>query len=159
MHLAREPVSAVRSMAARGWFEEDEYREHRHDWALFRLSASEMGLMSEEQWGALTPLDKCLWYWMHVNSSIEHDLKKIPGHRACYVRLERLESEIIRIQKFLEIDVMHVDTMKTNVVKPQHRKAYEAIDHKLTFDSTVLEKTRNYLSQSEFDFNDMPLNT
>ena len=129
VHLKRDPIKSVMSMAARYWYAKNEYPKYnKHDWAKFRLNGYLVGDISEEGWNQWSQIEKCSWYWSYVNTSIVSQLSKISPKRIFTLNLEELEAKILELQDFLEVNREILEMKKSNRVKNIHKTNLESIN-------------------------------
>ena len=114
IHLIREPLSCIKSMIFRDWYQNFEY--NRHDWDKYRLRGDLVGAFSVNEWQEMSNIQKCTWYYYFVNNSISKQLNEISDSRIFSVKLEKLDSEICAILNFVKLDKIDLKVVKSNEI-------------------------------------------
>lgn len=123
IHLVRHPYDTIRSMQARNWYADDEYKLYkRHQWAQYRLTAVDVGLITREEWDRWSQLQRIAWYYLHINSSIWSDGKQLREKDFMELFLEDLEKNIKEIQRFLKVNVEEIVPIKSNIMHVKHKQ-------------------------------------
>jgi hypothetical protein len=85
IHLIRNPFDSVNSFMPRNWYSDEEIDSI---YEKYRLKGNYSGEFSNEEWNALSRLEKCTWYWNYVNENINKQLGHIDNSRHTLIKLE-----------------------------------------------------------------------
>lgn len=95
IHLMRNPYDSIKSIIPRKWYTEYDYQSSdKNLHAKYRLQANRIGVISNQQWLGMNQLEKCVWYWNHVNITIHQQLQKLGEHRHISIQLEEMELQL-----------------------------------------------------------------
>ncbi len=151
IHVVRNPLDSILSMASRGWYQPNEYPEIvNHDWAKYRLDGAKCGFYSQEDWQSLSPIEKCAWYYAFVNRSIEKSLLTLSTEQYLRVELNNLDEDINKLAEFIGYSDFEFTPMIKNVSRPEYAENKKQIDKekaKKEIDS-ILNKVNNVFDKS-----------
>lgn len=130
IHLEREAVACIKSMVLRDWYQQDEYPNYaKHDWAKYRLRGDLMvDGMTENEWSKMTNVEKCTWYYFHINDSISNVFKELPESRKLSLRLDTLDQDLGKTLDFLNLNVVNLEVVKSNKIRQQDLLKKNTID-------------------------------
>lgn len=139
VHLQRDIVSTVKSMVARGWYAENEYPKlYRHDWAKYRLNGALTGSIAQKQWELFSQAEKCAWYCLFVNHTIEKHLQELDASKVFKINLEDLQGNLNNLLQFLGLPDQNLTVLKTNKTKLKHQANYSNLS-----DASIKEAVEN----------------
>ena len=115
--LTRSGIDVVSSTYGRGWYDDSEGASSRKlPWYYneYRITAVDVGQMSEAEWDELSVFAKNCWYWSHVNSEILHQVGRLKGERWIRISLENLTKQKRELETFLGTDLSETRPKRTN---------------------------------------------
>lgn len=139
IHLIRNPFDSVNSYMPRNWYSEQEIDSK---YEKYRLKGNYSEQFSNEEWNALTRLEKCTWYWNYVNENIDKQLAQIDDSRHTLIKLEeginKQMNEVIKIKFNLDTKFLFVEKI-TNTRENDSINEYDSL-----IIERALEKVGNY---------------
>lgn len=130
IHLKRDAVPSVISMISRNWYKDGEYPKfNKHDWAKYRLNGSLTGEVDEITWKNWSPLEKCCWYWCHVNNTIKLRLLDLDPKRVLTTNIEQIDEELLRIQEFIGVKTENLKPKVSNKTLTKHFHNYNEVNN------------------------------
>ena len=105
--LVRRPEEFVRSALARGFFDPN------HPHSCIQLLPNPRNPIFKK-WGAISPFEKCLWYWNLVNQFVISEFHKMPKNIYRIVKIEDVDTDLVKqLCNFLELfDVKEEEIQK-----------------------------------------------
>lgn len=118
IHLKREPISCIKSMVLRDWYQENEYPKFStSDWAKYRIKGDKLGLFTVAEWKKMSSIEKCNWYYNHINDSIENQLKELDPARTLFLNLENINDSLEILQSFIGVRKLDLEVIKSNIMR------------------------------------------
>ncbi|WP_323788720.1 acyltransferase [Psychroserpens sp.] len=144
IHLEREPIGCIKSMVVRNWYAENEYPDlFYHDWAKYRIQGDVLGDVSHTEWKKMTHLQKCTWYFYHVNNTIAAELSKLSSERTLKVELENIPEKLTTILKFSGLNEVGLSFNKKNSRRQEDYTKIES-NNKAAIEEQISEEIKKY---------------
>ena len=117
-------------MVARGWYTLGEYpNTSKHDWAKYRVEGDKFGVFNKKDWSNKSAMQKCVWYYSIINSTIEKDLNKLSSHRWKHVDLYKIEELKYELLSFVGLKPYEIIVNQLNVIKEKDKSRKNKIDN------------------------------
>jgi hypothetical protein len=112
--LIRDGRDVVASIFSRGWYGEEKVTSENFPWVKYRIQGDLCGDLSTETWSAMTPFEKCCWYWSYTNRTIARDLENVDKATWTMVKLEELFGSLDNILAFLDLPFYPLKVIRAN---------------------------------------------
>jgi hypothetical protein len=109
--LIRNGLDVVASAVGRGWYPTEPagwkaLDQRRRFWVSHRIRGDLCRDLPASQWEAMSTFERCCWYWSYVNRVIEQDLRQHAPDRFRQVKLERIDSELATVARWLGLPTL-----------------------------------------------------
>lgn len=107
IHLSRNPLENVLSLKIRKWYTiEDNIQLPGKEFSRYRLFGDRIGAVPKMEWQNMSQMQKCIWYWDHVNYSIQQQLHKLEADRYLHLTLDNLnEGMNKKLKTIFDLDI------------------------------------------------------
>ncbi|MDW7774300.1 MAG: hypothetical protein SCH71_15550 [Desulfobulbaceae bacterium] len=93
--LVRDGRDVVNSIYSLGWYDPNLLQQS--PWQINLPQAPEVGELNNTQWEAMSPFQKCCWYWSFTNKLIQQELSIIDPARWILIHLECIDFDKINL--------------------------------------------------------------